>query len=140
MICRKSCLWEILLFSANLIILFLSVSMALSAVCASGHLLHTTAGISVSGMAGAKFFLLFPPGRFFLLTVPDMGHQNLKALPAVPLSATLPAQFRRCQDIPPEKVLKEIEKVKKTYPIKGDILSEEEVIRFIGNTNNIDVV
>ena len=39
-----------------------------------------------------------------------------------------------------EKVLKEIEKVKKTYPIKGDILSEEEVIRFIGNTNNIDVV
>lgn len=39
-----------------------------------------------------------------------------------------------------EKVLKEIEKVKKTYPIKGGILSEEEVIKFIGNTNNIDVV
>ena len=103
MICRKSCLWEILLFSANLIILFLSVSMALSAVCASGHLLHTTAGISVSGMAGAKFFLLFPPGRFFLQRVPDMGHQNLKVLPDVPLSDTVPAQFRRCQDILPEK-------------------------------------
>lgn len=39
-----------------------------------------------------------------------------------------------------EKILKEIEKVKKTYPIKGDILSEEEVINFIGDTNNIEVV
>ena len=84
MICRKSCLWEILLFSANLITFILSGSMALSEACVSGHFWHTAAGISASGRAVAKSFHRFPPHCSSLQKVPDMGHRSLKVLPDAP--------------------------------------------------------
>ena len=80
----KSCLWEILLFSANLITFILSGFMALSEACVSGHFWHTAAGISASGRAVAKSFHRFPSHCSSLQKVPDMGHRSLRVLTDAP--------------------------------------------------------